>query len=111
MSQHDKINRFIQLIRGTHLKEFPIEESSVGIITEVFTRGNCGNFAKALQLVFGGDIVSVDDNQHVLCKIEDKLYDINGDVTHIHSDYTVATDWDVDWCIDNYSFADRGPVC
>lgn len=100
---------FINLIRGT----LPYEgaeyaESAVGITTEIFTQGNCGNFAQALKIAFGGEVV-ISDN-HLLCRIEGRMYDITGDVTRNHPNWRSATMIELEDMTNNYSFMDRGSI-
>ena len=100
---------FINLIRGT----LPYEgaeyaESAVGITTEIFTQGNCGNFAQALKIAFGGEVVFSDN--HLLCLINGRLYDITGDVTEDYPDYRHPKLMELEDMTNNYSFMDRGSI-
>lgn len=62
-----------------------VYSTAVGITTEIFTKGNCGNFALALYLFMDkmGSLVEVSgDYTHILYRSESgRLYDIHGDVT------------------------------
>lgn len=110
---HLRILRFIDLIRGEPAAEgLDKDDTSANIITEVFTTGNCGNFALALQTAFGGQLWRSASDYHILCKIGDRLYDINGDVTDRHSRGEVVDEHYVinGHYADNYSFAERGPI-
>ena len=102
---------FITLMRGWSETGYP-EDSSEEIVEEVYSRGNCGNFAKALVLAFGGKVVKVRCISHVVAVIEDKLYDITGDVTHRYSKYGVEDipENELSDYVNNYSFIFRGPI-
>lgn len=98
---------FINLIRGNMPFEgAELGETSIEIVTEVFTQGNCGNFAQALQIAFGGQVVFAE--HHLLCLIEGRLYDINGDVTHKFPTYRYARISELEDMTNNYSFDNRG---
>lgn len=109
----NRIEQFIALIRGPiHDDEFIKLDTSHYIMTEVFTSGNCGNFAMALRLAFGGELMAAVADHHIVCRIEGRLYDITGDVT---AKYPNAIPIEDDNVIvrytDNYSFDMRGPIC
>lgn len=100
---------FINLIRGNlPFKDAAEGDSSIGIVTEVFTQGNCGNFAQALKIAFGGEVV-ISDN-HMLCRINGRMYDITGDVTRNHPNCRPATMIELEDMTNNYSFMDRGSI-
>lgn len=113
MDIHQRVLHFIGLIRGQEITQDLLDhglvpdDSSAPIITEVFTRGNCGNFAEALRVAFGGEVMKVEGACHVVCKIDDRLYDVTGDVTTQYRHYqpVAASEY-----MDNYSFAERGPI-
>lgn len=113
MSNHNHILYFIRLIRGQEIPQDLLDQglveddSSAPIIQEVFTKGNCGNFAEALRVAFGGEVMEVEGARHVVCKIGDRLYDITGDVTTQYPHYQPAAASEY---MDNYSFAERGPI-
>lgn len=100
---------FISLIRGNMPWPDAAEgDSSIGIITEVFTQGNCGNFAQALKIAFGGEVVFSDT--HLLCRLDGRMYDITGDVTRNHPNWRPATMMELEDMTNNYSFSDRGSI-
>ena len=112
---HERIEQFIALLRGTQatFHGCDVNDTSFHIMIEIFSKGNCGNFASALQVAFGGELALVDSGAHVVFRYEGRLYDIHGDVTdkypHYYPtdvDHLIRTDY-----IDNYSFAERGPIC
>lgn len=109
----DKVVQFINLLRGPtvdHLEGLERDDTSHHIMGEIFTQGNCGAFALALQLAFGGEVVAVDDEGHYVLLLDGKLYDINGDVTDKWPEWTTPTPVYLEDCISNYSFAERGPI-
>lgn len=100
---------FINLIRGNlPFEGAEIGDTSIEIVTEVFTQGNCGNFAQALQIAFGGQVVFSD--HHLLCLIDGRLYDINGDVTHKYPNFRHPRIIELEDMTNNYSFDNRGPL-
>lgn len=66
----NKVERFIDKFKFCHAKE----------LEEVFTKGNCYYFAVILKDRFDGDIYYLPIDNHFICKIEDKYYDITGKV-------------------------------
>ena len=66
----NKVERFIDKFKFCHAKE----------LEEVFTEGNCYYFALILSDRFDGEIYYLPIDNHFVCKIEDKLYDITGKV-------------------------------
>lgn len=115
MSKHETIIQFISLIRGPEIQPDGIleaDDTSAGIITEVFTNGNCGAFAQALQLAFGGTIIYVEEAHHMVCEIDNRLYDITGDVTDKYKNLycIVPSQTKLEDNTHNYSFAERGPL-
>lgn len=112
MSQHERVLRFIELIRGVPPTEDMDENDTASlIVTEIFTQGNCGNFALALQTAFGGTLYHTTPSDHVLCKIDGRLYDITGDVTGRYDCFEVDEQYIQRQClVDNYSFDFRGPI-
>ncbi len=114
MSDHERILKFIALIRGepATFDGCDPDDTSANIVTEIFTMGNCGNFALALQAAFGGQLLNDRKCPHIACEINGRIYDIRGDVTHLHDFMTPVTEEAVrngDY-VDNYSFATRGPI-
>ncbi|MNV12266.1 hypothetical protein D3C71_1028620 [compost metagenome] len=78
---HERVLYFINLIKG--------HKNSGGndareIVEEVNMRGNCYMFAKALQFVFPQAIIYSTSGfgGHAAAMIENKLYDIRGEVTN-----------------------------
>jgi hypothetical protein len=57
------------------------------ILTQIFSRGNCYMFARTLKLVFPeGELYNFELwGVHILFKLGDRFYDINGDVTARYS--------------------------
>ncbi len=110
-----KILQFINLIRGPYQPADGIlteEDTSAGIMVEVFTNGNCGNFAQALVLAFGGSVVYVEEARHIVAEIDGRLWDITGDVTeqYGHMYNTIPSPSKLEDMTGNYSFAERGPL-
>lgn len=109
MSSH--ILKFIELIRGAQEPGCTDDETARGITKEIFSQGNCGNFALALQMAFGGDLVIAEGHSHVAAAISGRVYDITGDVTAVHK-WLPTTESNIrnDCLVDNYSFEFRGPI-
>lgn len=107
---NETIIQVITLLRGTILcDEFQLDTAS-HITTEIYTQGNCGNFAKALSIAFNGEVVLVNERCHVVMRLNNQLYDITGNVTHKYTvDKVMGDDQLIDY-IDNYSFDLRGPI-
>lgn len=111
----NRVLKFIELIRGAPaaFEGCDPDDTSANIVNEIFTQGNCGNFALALQTAFGGQLLMDRTCPHIACEIDGRIYDIRGDVTHLHNCMTPTTEEEVrnrDF-VDNYSFAERGPIC
>lgn len=53
---------------------------------EVFTNGMCYWFAVILLERFGGEILYTQVPGHFVCKVDDILYDVTGDVTEQYMD-------------------------
>lgn len=68
-------------------KEFPETYlGRYGIIEEIFTNGDCGAFSMILNFVFpGGKFICVNNGDHYLYSIDDRFYDVTGDVTEKYS--------------------------
>lgn len=107
---NDKIINVITLLRGTTLCEEYPNDTAENITTEIYTQGNCGNFAKALSLMFDGSCCLVNDLSHVVSSINNRLYDITGDVTDTYTVKCIISDDELIDYIDNYSFEERGPI-
>lgn len=102
------------------------DDTAYNIVTEVFTRGNCGNFAVAFNIAFPESSIwyaaaardKADLVTHVVCELDGRLYDITGDVTDLHRwrpvERTVIEEVISQQSrhnvYDNYSFAERGPL-
>lgn len=109
----DKVVVFINLLRGPtvdHLEGLERDDTSHHIMGEIFTQGNCGAFALALQVAFGGEVVAVDGGRHFVLLLDNKLYDINGDVSTKYSEWDTPVPCYLEDCTSNYSFAERGPI-
>lgn len=109
----DKVVQFIEMLRGPtvdHLPGLDTNDTSYHIMGEIFTQGNCGGFALALQIAFGGEVVFVDGFYHYVLLLDGKLYDINGDVTTKFNKWSTPVHSHLEDCTSNYSFADRGPI-
>lgn len=107
------ILKFIELIRGTtvdHIPGLDPNDTSYFIVGEIFTQGNCGNFAQALQLAFGGEVVYIGLYHHYCLLLDGKLYDINGDVSAMYLSWSTPNPTHLEDCTGNYSFAERGPI-
>ncbi len=103
---------FIETLKG-HPNDYDgLDKNDTGrwIIEEIFTRGNCGNFALILNRVFGGSFVMTEDNGHVMVEVDGRRYDITGDVTEVYTSCKSATLAEVRLYQDNYSFVERGPI-
>lgn len=64
----DKVEEFIEKFKFIYAKE----------LETVFTTGNCYYFALILKEHFGGEIYYLQIENHFICKIENKYYDITG---------------------------------
>lgn len=109
----NKILAFIELIKGAPALtgvHFTEDDTSRGIITEIYTQGNCGNFAQALALAFDGEVLVVDGFIHAVCRINGRLYDISGDVTDKFPNVSEPSLSRLEDLTNNYSFAERGPM-
>lgn len=78
-STHEKVLYFINLIKG-HKNDHG--HDAHGILQNVYMRGNCYMFAKTLQFVFPQTIIYTSHSfgYHVVASIEDRLYDIRGEL-------------------------------
>jgi hypothetical protein len=73
----DKVINFIELLKGTDL-------STRELMEEMYLRGDCGRFHVILRSVFPDAkayVFNGDYFMHVISKIDDKFYDIKGEVT------------------------------
>ena len=112
---HGKVMRFIGLITGVdQYNSDDIPHTAKPIIQEVFTRGNCGNFAIILHDFFGGEMYIDEQAYHVITKIDGIFYDVNGVWTNDDPDYTpipvTTKELEERDLINNYSFTFRGPI-
>ena len=64
------VSQFIEKFKFKHNKE----------LIEVFTTGNCYYFAVILKERFNGEIFYLPIANHFICKIENKYYDITGEL-------------------------------
>ena len=119
MNTHTRVLKFLTALRGEEVSNVPgleVDDTSHGIICEIFTQGNCGNLATMLSIAFDGKIVALKDVSHVVCKIDGRLYDIHGDVTDKYTNNTTGQIKDIDHMMENgdmynyYSFGLRGPI-
>jgi hypothetical protein len=66
-------------------------------IEDYFTRGMCYWFAYILKVRFGGEfvtsIVYYPVGRHFACKIDDRFFDITGDITFRNLDFVPAEDY------------------
>lgn len=70
ISNHIKILNFISLVRDSH-----------PLMVEIFTKGSCFNFHLILKQVFSElNPIAYSNGDHVITKIENKFYDITGQV-------------------------------
>lgn len=85
------------------------------IMSEVFTTGNCGNLALALKLVFP-EVKLMQSNHHCCVELNGEYFDINGvyvpavdcyaeELAETTEEAIRAHDF-----VDNYSYAERGPI-
>jgi hypothetical protein len=132
---HTRVLAFIGALKGIDwAKEYPEQQfdkddTAVHIIEEIYSRGNCGNFAVALCIAFPEAVpyyvAHLDDIQfgvsnkeiehHVAVEIGDRLYDIKGDVTDYYEKSTQTTIEEIiqsktHGFFSNYSFKERGPM-
>lgn len=109
-----KVVEFIEMLRGPKVDHIPgldHNDTSYYIMGEIFTRGNCGAFALALQMVFSGDVVFIPSEGHYVLLLDGKLYDIDGDVTTKYLHYrNPPSPSHLEDCTHNYSFIERGPI-
>jgi len=83
MTKHREILNFIYTIRKSHPS-----------LTEIFTKGSCWKFHRILKCVYPS-AEPYYDNDHIITKIRNKFYDINGTVlntsNHLKFDLTNYT--------------------
>lgn len=118
----DKVLFFINTVKGVPWKGLDKDDTSLHIMEEIYTMGNCGNFAVVLCLAFPGSIPYYVKSEkegsvnHTVTKIGSRLYDITGDVTN---KYYIAEETTIQQIIsehskydfiNNYSFGIRGPI-
>ena len=107
----------ISLLTGTD-KGLEDEDSPHYLIREIFTNGNCYNFAFALQaLLSGSKVFKIVDVSHVFLEHEGRCYDVNGEDPILREYLEMGQvseifleDMRRDDDLDNYSFALRGPM-
>lgn len=112
-----RINRFLDLLRGPKIVEdghLTHDDTSRNIICEIFTNGNCGNLAIIMADLFNGKLCCNHNHAYVEVEIEGvKTYwDIDGEF-HAPQTINYVTEQDLQnkMFVDNYSFAERGPLC
>lgn len=134
MNTHQRITAFIRAITSNPVTEnekaqgLCNHDSAHDIIVEIFTTGNCGNFAVAMSIAFPEakifGVRPIDDFEkrmsddyygHTLVEIDGWLYDITGNVTDKFrkiKELTAAEiiKGDADMHYGNYSFDGRGPM-
>jgi hypothetical protein len=90
------------------------DDCAKNIITEIFSKGNCGNLAIMLALAFDAQPVCLTNNCHILSRINGRLFDITGDVTDMYCGYAAKDLSLVELMesdmVNNYSYAQRGPI-
>lgn len=109
------ILQFIKTIRGTNpAMGDQSEAETVDLITEIFTQGNCGNFAVILASAYPGSTIhEVINGGHVVVRYKQRLYDIRGDVTDKYphpGPNLYPEDVEMSFNYNNYSFTLRGPA-
>jgi hypothetical protein len=116
MANLDEVKLFLDALRGEDVTIYGLDPNDCArpIITEVFTRGNCGNLAIMLSVAFGARPVLLADVCHVVSDIDGRLFDINGDVTDkYHTSakrHLSLSDLMKEDVVNNYSFLERGPI-
>ena len=129
-SKHIRAELFIRVLKGVPAKQRDEsrgdDESSHDIVTEIFSKGNCGNFAIMFHMLFpeselwyACDVMSPEQLvTHVICKLDGRWYDISGDISGERTLEAVERaipeelmNWESRHNIfDNYSFKARGPL-
>ena len=81
------------------------------IVKEIFTKGNCGNAYFILKELYPESKPYLYNKEHILTKIDDEFYDINGIYTVDDKSKLeeINDDEALEWT-NNYSFAHRGPL-
>jgi hypothetical protein len=105
------IDKMISLIRGSE------EGGTSQITTEIFSNGNCANFALMLWYAFAGSrLVSSCEIPHVWVEYGGVHYDIKGRNPSLKTLFENGDAKFITWeeafrDVDNYSFKERGPIC
>lgn len=68
----------------------------LSVIEDIFTNSNCFHFAVILKNIFGGNIVYDVDLNHFLLEVQDKYYDITGEVEEPFNSYLWGDMEDID---------------
>lgn len=107
MSTHKKVMEFINLIKG-HKNQVSGYDAH-DILERIYQNGNCYMFAKTLQFVFpqGELYMRSGWSEHVALKVEDKLYDITGEIDEVRADifYPITEEEEEEartWCYSEY---------
>jgi hypothetical protein len=89
-NEKDKVLEFINLIRGEPSQDKNIY-TSYEILQNMYTKGDCYRFVAVLKFVFAETIpvLTVDQNNHNHClaKINNKYYDVTGEIDIDNKDY------------------------
>ena len=114
---HQRILAIIALISSNKLVDdgtLNEHDSAYTIVTEVFTKGNCANFALMLHLAIGDGIIG-ETRDHCVYGLDDRWYDITGDVTSVFKDHPGMIRYEYAEAVEKldlnrYSFDARGPL-
>ena len=72
MRQQNEVEKFISTFRGD--------------VVETFTKGRCYWFAFILCNEFNGELFYSEKENHFVAKIDNRFYDITGDITNKYTD-------------------------
>lgn len=71
---HDQVVEFLRLLRESH-----------SMMSSIFTKGSCWNLVGILSYLWGGEAYTNED--HFIIKINDRFYDIDGQVFDVFGQY------------------------
>lgn len=94
---HSKILEFINRLTG---RKYPSRRiyHPARYIEDIFSQGNCGNFALALKSLFpSGKLFLTSDNCHVIFKYKNRFYDIRGEIPNINFEEESLTEVTERW--------------
>jgi hypothetical protein len=110
-----RILKAIKLLRGRFVPsdDEEVNHTPYWTLGEIYTQGNCANFAHALQLLIGGTVLYSDEIAHYWLLYDGNHYDINGiskGLKALHENKLTKRVSLRSSLIDNYSPACRGPM-